>query len=350
MNRLPLSLVAAAVLLSVSAFPLHAQTNFRGWTGNTSSDWNEASNWDSSTIPSGPNDVAAVRHSTNNPAVIGSGSNISLQKMFIGENETGSVTVDSGATVDASGGNSIISKQGSLTVNGSWSGGVILSHDSTLSIGASGTFNGNLTANNSTSILIDGAVTGNIQNNSDATHTIGSTGSLIGNFALDGTDNAIISGSILGEFRVNQNASVTINSSADIRSTSNNSWFYNNAAITWNVASDGSVATLRTSRLESSPGAFDGEWRYDASTSMIVNLDAFAGGTITGMELVSGIQNESTFAENVLFTHNGVDVSSEFTFSDGSFSGALAVIPELSTVGILTGFLSLVYVVLCRRR
>ncbi len=350
MNRLPLSLVAAAVLMSVSAFPLHAQTNFRGWTGNTSSDWNEASNWDSSTIPSGPNDVAAVRHSTNNPAVIGSGSNISVQKMFIGENVTGSVTVDSGATVDASGGNSIISNQGSLTVNGSWTGGVILSHDSTLNIGASGTYNGNLTANDSTSISINGAVTGNIQNNSDATHTIGSTGSLIGNFALDGTDNAIISGSILGEFRVNQNASVTINSSADIRSTSGNSWFYNNAAITWNVAADGSVATLRTSRNESSSGAFDGEWRYDASTSMTVNLDAFAGGTITGMELVSGIQNESTFADNVVFTHNGVDVSSEFTFSDGSFSGALAAIPESSTVGILIGFLSLYYVVFCRRR
>ena len=350
MNRLPLSLVAAAVLLSVSAFPLHAQTNFRGWTGNTSSDWNEASNWDSSTIPSGPNDVAAVRHSTNNPAVIGSGSNISLQKMFIGENDTGSLTVDSGANVDASGGLSVITKQGSLTVNGSWTGAVIVSHDATLSIGASGSHFGNITANNSSSIAINGAVTGNIQNNSDATQTIGSAGSLVGDLELNGSDNAIISGSILGRFSVNQNASVTINSTADIRSTSGNSWFYNNAAITWNVAADGSVATLRTSRNESSSGAFDGEWRYDASTSMTVNLDAFAGGTITGMELVSGIQNESTFADNVVFTHNGVDVSSEFTFSDGSFSGALAAIPELSTVGILTGFLSLVYVVLCRRR
>ena len=78
MNRLPLSLVAAAVLLSVSAFPLHAQTNFRGWNGNTSSDWNDSTNWDGGVVPAGPDDVAAVRQSTNNPTVIGSGSNISL--------------------------------------------------------------------------------------------------------------------------------------------------------------------------------------------------------------------------------------------------------------------------------
>lgn len=350
MSKLPLPLFVAIVMLSLSAFSLQAQTNFRGWNGNTSTDWNDSTNWDGGVVPAGPDDVAAVRQSTNNPTVIGSGSNISLQKMFIGDDVTGSVTVDSGATVDASAGNSIVKKEASLTVNGSWTGAVIVSHDATLSIGASGSHFGNITANNSSSIAINGAVTGNIQNNSDATQTIGSAGSLVGDLELNGSDNAIISGSILGRFSVNQNASVTINSTADIRSTSGNSWFYNNAAITWNVAADGSVATLRTSRNESSSGAFDGEWRYDATTSMLVNLDAFAGGTITGMELVSGIQNESTFADNVVFTHNGVDVSSEFTFSDGSFSGALAAIPELSTVGILTGFLSLVYVVFCRRR
>jgi len=349
MHKLPLSLSAIA-LLSFSAISLQAQTNFRGWTGNTSSDWNDASNWDSSTIPSGPNDVAAVRHSTNNPAVIGSGSNISVQKMFIGENETGSVTVDSGATVDASGGNSVISKQGSLTVNGSWTGNTQFNNDATLSIGAGGTYNGNLTLNSASAVSINGNVNGNFQISSTGTQIIGTTGSLIGDFALDGTDNAIISGTILGEFRANQDSSATINSTADIRSTSNNSWFYNNAAITWNVAADGSVATLRTSRNESTAGAFDGEWRYDASTSMTVNLDDFAGGTIVGMALVSGIQNESTFADNVLFTYNGVDVSTEFTFSDGSFSGTLAAVPELSTVGMLTGFMSLFYVVLCRRR
>ena len=139
MNKLPLPLVAAVVMLSLSAFPLQAQTNFRGWTGNTSSDWNDSTNWDSSSFPAGPNDVAAVRQSTNNPTVIGSGSNISLQKMFIGDDVTGSVTVDSGANVDASGGNSIVKKQGSLTVNGSWTGGVIISNDATVSIGTGGT-------------------------------------------------------------------------------------------------------------------------------------------------------------------------------------------------------------------
>ena len=341
MSKLPLPLFVAVAMLSLSAFSLQAQTNFRGWNGSTSTDWNDSTNWDGGVVPAGPDDVAAVRQSTNNPTVIGSGSNISLQKMFIGDDVTGSVTVDSGATVDASAGNSIVKKEASLTVNGSWTGGVIISNDATVSIGTGGTLNGNLNFDNDSSLVVDGAlngnltvagassatingtVTGNFLNNSSATQTIGPAGSLVGDFELNGSDIAIISGSILGRFSLNQGASVTINPTADIRSNHNNSWFYNSAAITWNVASDGSVATLRTSRLESSPGAFDGEWRGpDAGVSMTVNLDDFDGGALS-LTLFTDVQNDANVENNVVFTLGGEDVSEEFTYSNGTFTGTV---------------------------
>jgi hypothetical protein len=120
-------------------------------------------------------------------------------------------------------------------------------------------------------------------------------------------------------------------------SSSNDSWLYDTADVTWNVGSDGSIGTLYTNR---GSGSFDAEWRYTGSASFTVNLDDYDSvthGTDLTVKLVSDIENEATFATGVVFMRNGLDVSSDFSYDGidtGSFTGTVAI-PEPSSLILL---------------
>jgi hypothetical protein len=181
--------------------------------------------------------------------------------------------------------------------------------------------------------------------------SIGATGVVNGNVEVSTGDQITIAGEISGgQFSVNGTGMAVIESTADIKSDSAESWIYNTAAVTWNVGADGSVGTLRTNRSESSLDAYDGEWRYDVTAvDMIVNLDDFASGALS-LQLVSGIQNESTWANNVTFMKNGSDVTSDFSW-DGAGTGAFtgAVIPEPSSL-VLLGLSAAAFILLRRKK
>ena len=120
------------------------------------------------------------------------------------------------------------------------------------------------------------------------------------------------------------------------------------------MGADGSVGTLKTNHNESTVGAFDGEWRYHATTLMTVVLDSYDAAThgesIT-MSLVSDIQNANTFADNVKFLLNGQDISGDFTHNEkGSFTGTIPAIPEPATYPLWIGCFILVNVCLRRIR
>ena len=59
----------------------------------------------------------------------------------------------------------------------------------------------------------------------------------------------------------------------------------------------------------------------------------------SSLALVSGIQNETTFASNVRFLLNGENVSSDFTYANGIFTGN--VVPEPGAYALLAGCLGL---------
>jgi hypothetical protein len=158
---------------------------------------------------------------------------------------------------------------------------------------------------------------------------IGETGTVSGDIELNGSDQMTVAGNVTGRFSLNQTSQAFIESTANILSDSDNSWIYNTAAVTWNVGADGSIGTLKTSRLEQNAGQFDGQWRYDSSAEdMVVDLtDCVTYATPLTLQLVSGIQNESAFADNVTFLRDGADVTADFAWDGagtGSFTGQLA--------------------------
>ena len=176
--------------------------------------------------------------------------------------------------------------------------------------------------NTSSSLTLNGTLNGNFGVGSTAMQYIGATGTVNGDVVLGAGDQMTVAGDVNGLFSVNGNGQAFIEATANILSDGGNSGIYNTAAITWNVGADGSVGTLRTNRNETSLDAYDGEWLYDATAvDMVVVLDDYdsvANGTnIVGLQLVSGIQSESTFAGNVTFMLNGEDVTSDFTW-DGA--------------------------------
>jgi len=85
---------------------------------------------------------------------------------------------------------------------------------------------------------------------------------------------------------------------------------------------------------------------------MVVDLTAYeADGSSISLQLVSGIENESTFASNVTFLRDGLDVTSDFSWDGagtGSFSGV--VVPEPGTYALLAGCFALASVMIRRRR
>ncbi|MDB2506397.1 hypothetical protein N9X20_02500, partial [Opitutales bacterium] len=191
------------------------------------------------------------------------------------------------------------------------------------------TYSSNLTMNNASSLTVNGTLNGNFGVGSTAMQYVGEGGTVNGDIELNGSDQMTVAGNVNGRFSLNQTSQAVIEATANILSNSNNSWIYNTAAITWNVGADGSVGTLKTSRLEQNTGQFDGEWRYDASAvDMVVDLTNCAVyATPLSLKLVSGIQNESAFASNVTFLLDGADVTSDFVWDGagtGSFTGVIA--------------------------
>ena len=391
MKHKKLTITAASLL---TAFTAQVQAGFYDWQGGTSSDWSDNSNWQGGNGV-GAADTARIYNSgvTMAPASVLSGS-ASVTRVWLGNQsapESGALTVQSGATLSTSGDfivsqNSTLASSGAISVgNGNGmivrdSGNVTLnsgatlnkltlSEDSTATLNAgssvttiqnlannaqltmNNTYSSNLDMNNASSLTVNGTLNGRFGVASTAMQYIGETGTVNGDIELNGSDQMTVAGDVNGRFSLNQTSQAFIEATANILSNSDNSWIYNTAAVTWNVGADGSIGTLKTSRLEQNAGQFDGEWRYDSSAAdMVVDLSAYeADGSSISLQLVSGIQNESAFASNVTFLRNGSDITSDFSYDGtGTFSGV--VVPEPGTYALLAGCFALASVMIRRRR
>lgn len=368
-------IITAASLLA--ALTTQVQAGFFDWLGGTSDDWSDNSNWQ------GGNglveaDTARIYNSdissdpTPNNTVLKSGADVTLTRLWIGNsqdvNESGVLTVESGATLTSTGdfvveNNSTLTSSGAISVgNGNGmivrdSGSVTLNSGATLNkitmsenstatfedgstvttiqnlansaqLTLNTTYTGNIFVQNTSSMTVNGTLNGNFGINSSAPQNIGVNGTVNGDVQLDNDDQMTVAGNVNGLFFVKGTAQVTIESTANILSDSGNSWIYNTPSVTWNVGADGSVGTLKTSRLEQNAGQFDGEWRYDdTAVDMVVDLtNCVSYATSLTLKLVSGIQNESTFASNVTFLQDGTDVTADFVWDGagtGSFTGVL---------------------------
>jgi len=395
------TLTTAAICLA-AVFTTQVQAGFYDWEGGVSDDWMDALNWQNDTIPVA-GDTARIFNSdissdpTPNNTVLKTGGNASLETVWIGNSndvlESGNLTVQSGATLTTTSNfimenNSKLTSSGAISVgnangiivrdtsnvtmkSGSTLNKLTLENNSTATLEAgssvtnitnlansaqltmNNTYTGNLTMNNSASLTLNGTLNGNFGVGSTAMQYIGATGTVNGDVLLSTGDQMTVAGDVNGQFSVNQTGSVIIEATANILSDGNNAWIYNTAAVQWNVGADGSVGTLRTNRNSTGGAAdfSDGEWRYDATAvDMVVVLDDYVidGESIT-LQLVSNIQNESAFADNVTFMLNGEDVTSDFTWiGTGSFTGT--VIPEPGTYALLAGCFALASVMVRRRR
>jgi cytoskeletal protein CcmA (bactofilin family) len=329
------------------------------------------------------------------PASVLSGS-ASVSQVWLGSQnngslESGALTVQSGATLSTSGGfivseNSTLVSSGAISVgdgngmivrdagnvtlnSGATLNKITLGENSTATFNAgstvttiqnlsnnaqltmNNTYSSNLFMNQDSSLTVNGTLNGNFGINSTAMQYVGEAGTVTGEIELNGSDQMTVAGNVTGRFSLNQTSQAFIEATANILSDSGNSWIYNTAAVTWNVGADGSIGTLKTSRLEQNAGQFDGEWRYDSSAAdMVVDLSAYeADGSSISLQLVSGIQNESAFASNVTFLRNGSDITSDFSYDGtGTFSGV--VVPEPGTYALLAGCFALASVMIRRRR
>jgi hypothetical protein len=397
MKHKKITITAAFLLAALTA---QVQAGFYDWQGGTSDDWSDNSNWQGGNGV-GAADTARIYNSdissdpTPNNTVLKSGSSASLTRVWVGNsndvNESGVLTVESGATLTTSGdfvveNNSTLTSSGAISVgNGNGiivrdSGNVTLNSGATLNkitlgenatatleagstvttiqnlansaqLTMNNTYSSNLTMNNTSSLTVNGTLNGIFGIGSTAMQYIGESGTVNGDIEVNSVDQITVAGNVNGRFSVNQTGHAFIEATANILSNSNNSWIYNTAALTWNVGADGSIGTLKTSRLEQNAGQFDGEWRYDTSAvDMVVDLTAYeADGSSISLQLVSGIQNESAFASNVTFLRNGVDVTSDFSYDGtGTFSGV--VVPEPGTYALLAGCFALASVMIRRRR
>jgi hypothetical protein len=397
MKHKKITITAAFLLAALTA---QVQAGFYDWQGGTSDDWSDNSNWQGGNGV-GAADTARIYNSdissdpTPNNTVLKSGSSASLTRVWVGNsndvNESGVLTVESGATLTTSGdfvveNNSTLTSSGAISVgNGNGiivrdSGNVTLNSGATLNkitlgenatatleagstvttiqnlansaqLTMNNTYSSNLTMNNTSSLTVNGTLNGIFGIGSTAMQYIGESGTVNGDIEVNSVDQITVAGNVNGRFSVNQTGHAFIEATANILSNSNDSWIYNTAALTWNVGADGSIGTLMTSRLEQNAGQFDGEWRYDTSAvDMVVDLTAYeADGSSISLQLVSGIQNESAFASNVTFLRNGVDVTSDFSYDGtGTFSGV--VVPEPGTYALLAGCFALASVMIRRRR
>jgi hypothetical protein len=373
MKHKKLTITAASLL---AALTTQVQADFFDWLGGTSDDWSDNSNWQGGNGVEGY--TARIYNSdissdpTPNNTVLKTGASATLTRVWLGNsqdvNESGVLTVETGATLTTTGdfvveNNSTLTSSGAISVgNGNGmivrdSGNVTLNSGATLNkitlgdnstatleagsavttiqnlansaqLNLNTTYTGNLFANADSSITVNGTLNGNFGINSSGVQYIGVNGTVNGAVELDNIDQMVVAGTVNGRFFVKSTAAVLIESTANILSDHNNSWIYNTPYIQWKVGADGSVGTLKTSRLEQNAGQFDGEWRYDTSAvDMVVDLtDCVTYATPLTLQLVSGIQNESTFASNVTFLQDGTDVTADFAWDGagtGSFTGVL---------------------------
>ena len=357
--------ISAASLFA--AFTAQLQADFLDWQGGTSSDWSVNSNWQGGN-GIGAADTARIYNSgvTMAPASVLSGS-ANVTRVWLGNQgapESGALTVQSGATLTTSGDfivsqNSTLASSGAISVgngngmivrdtadvtlnSGSTLNKLTLQENSTATLNAgstvttiqnlsndsqltmNNTYSSNLTMNNASSLTVNGTLNGNFGIGSTAMQYIGEAGTVNGDIELNGSDQMTVAGDVNGRFSLNQTSQAFIEATANILSDSGNSWIYNTAAITWNVGADGSIGTLRTNR---GSGDFTAEWRYNDAEDMVVDLTAYeADGSSISLQLVSGIENESTFASNVTFLQDGTDVTADFVWDGagtGSFTGVL---------------------------
>jgi hypothetical protein len=380
MKHKKLTITAASLL---AALTTQVQAGFFDWLGGTSDDWSDNSNWQGGngvgvddTARIFNSDIAGSPDPTPNNTVLKSGDSASVSQVWLGNQndgslESGALTVESGATLTTSGGfvvsqNSTLVSSGDISVgdnngmivrdsavltfnSGSTLNKLTLQESSTATLEAgstvttiqnpadsaqlilNGTYAGNLFSNNGSSAVmtVNGTLNGNFGIGSYEMHYIGETGIVNGDVEVNGFDQITVAGSVNGRFAINQTGLAVIESTADIRSNSANSWIYNTPSIQWNVGADGSVGTLRTNRSETSLDAYDGEWRYGSSVEdMVVDLtNCVVYATPLTLQLVSGIQDEATFASNVTFLRDGEDVTADFAWDGagtGSFTGTLS--------------------------
>lgn len=380
MKHKKLTITAASLL---AALTTQVQAGFFDWLGGTSNDWSDNTNWQGGsgvgvddTARIFNSDIAGSPDPTPNNTVLKSGDSSSVSQVWLGNQsdgslESGALTVESGATLTTSGGfvvsqNSTLVSSGDISVgdnngmivrdsavltfnSGSTLNKLTLQESSTATLEAgstvttiqnpadsaqlilNGTYAGNLFSNNGSSAVmtVNGTLNGNFGIGSYEMHYIGETGIVNGDIEVNSLDQITVAGSVNGRFAINQNGLAVIESTADIRSNSASSWIYNTPSIQWNVGADGSVGTLRTNRLETSLDAYDGEWRYGSSAEdLVVDLTNCAVyDTPLTLQLVTGIQDESTFASNVTFLRDGADVTADFAWDGagtGSFTGVLA--------------------------
>ena len=243
-----------------------------------------------------------------------------------------------------------VNSRSSATINGTINGALNYNTSGTGLIGEDGIVTGNLGVNRSASVIVNGTVQGRININQTSSVTLNGTcvgdfklnsttmsyinenATVQGDVTLDNDDQVTIGGNINGvgkTFHIKGSAQVTILPTANILSDTNNSWIYDTPTVTWKVGADASIGTLKTSRLESNAGQFDGEWRYSNSeVVLVVDLtDCEVYGSDITLQLVTDIQNEETFASKVTFLNNGEDVTGDFTWdgeNSGSFTGSIA--------------------------
>jgi hypothetical protein len=239
--------------------------------------------------------------------------------------DAGNVTLNSGATLNKI----TLGENSTATFNAGSTVTTIQNLSNNAQLTMNNTYSSNLFMNQDSSLTVNGTLNGNFGINSTAMQYVGEAGTVTGEIELNGSDQMTVAGNVTGRFSLNQTSQAFIEATANILSDSGNSWIYNTAAVTWNVGADGSIGTLKTSRLEQNAGQFDGQWRYDSSAAdMVVDLSAYeADGSSISLQLVSGIQNESAFASNVTFLRNGSDVTADFAWDGagtGSFTGTLS--------------------------
>src|SRR5262249_22050609 len=118
-HLLATTVVAAALLAATSS--TRAQTF---WTGAISSDWFTPGNWTAG-VPIGPVGTSAfIDTVTPNAAVVGT-AGATAQVVFVGQNGTGALTIQSGGTVSSIFGLGVVGNnagsQGTATVTGAGS-------------------------------------------------------------------------------------------------------------------------------------------------------------------------------------------------------------------------------------
>ena len=127
MKHKKLTITAASLL---TAFTAQVQAGFYDWQGETSDDWSDNSNWQGGNGV-GAADTARIYNSdissdpTPNNTVLKTGNSASLTRVWVGHsndaNESGVLTVESGATLTTSGdfiveNNSMLTSSGAISV------------------------------------------------------------------------------------------------------------------------------------------------------------------------------------------------------------------------------------------